>query len=258
MKRLSFSKGFWNISFLIVLLSLTNNIRMQAIIEEYPIIDGVIEPNEWLNGDKRTITMVDGTLMETIVIFNQTHIQLYFHIIDNDPTLYRQSESWDIFGVEFDNNNDQVPMGMSTSPDDALFVSYSKDGGQDFILQGMRYSAIEDIAVNGINDVTGKIGISDNGIFAEVSKPLNSGDEIGADISLNNGDEFYIMFAFWDNKEPYQQSTSHSNWILYRVPSTQSDQMGFFSNFLTELIIISAFVFIAVLVRFRSLTLKRN
>jgi hypothetical protein len=149
-------------------------------------------------------------------------------------------------------------MGMSTSPDDALFVSYSKDGGQDFILQGMRYSAIEDIAVNGINDVTGKIGISDNGIFAEVSKPLNSGDEIGADISLNNGDEFYIMFAFWDNKEPYQQSTSHSNWILYRVPSTQSDQMDFLSNFLTEIIITSTFVFIAVLVRFRSLTLKRN
>ncbi|MHA2279038.1 MAG: hypothetical protein ACXAC2_24930 [Candidatus Kariarchaeaceae archaeon] len=70
MKRLSFSNRLWNISFLIVLLSLTNNIRTQAIIEEYPIIDGVIEPNEWSNGDKRTITMVDGTLMETNVNFS--------------------------------------------------------------------------------------------------------------------------------------------------------------------------------------------
>ncbi|MHA1947620.1 MAG: hypothetical protein ACXAC6_17225 [Candidatus Hodarchaeales archaeon] len=258
MKRHALSKKFWNISLLIFILFLAFITKTQSIVVEYPLIDGIIEPNEWINGDKRTITMVDGTLMETTLLFNLTHLFLLLQITDNDPTLYEQSDSWDIFGVEFDNNHDQVPMGMSSSPDDALFVSYSKNGGQDFILQGMRYSAIEDTTVNGINDVIGKIGLLNKGIFAEVSKLLNSGDKNGADISLKSGDEFYAMFAFWDNKEPYQQSTSHSNWILYEVPGTQSDQASFVSKFLVELIIASSFVIIAVLVRFRPRTLKRN
>jgi hypothetical protein len=258
MKRSTLSKKFWNISLLFLILFLAFITKTQSIVVEYPLIDGIIEPNEWINGDKRTITMVDGTLMETTLKFNLTHLFLLLQITDNDPTLYEQSDSWDIFGVEFDNNQDQVPMGMSSSPDDALFVSYSKDGGQDFILQGMRYSAIEDTTVNGINDVIGKIGLLNNEIFAEVSKLLNSGDENGADISFQSGDEFYVMFAFWDNKEPYTQSTSHRNWILYEVPSTQSDQLSFFYKVLMELIIASTFVIIAVLVRFRSFTLKRN
>ncbi len=258
MKHRTSSKGFWIISLLIFILFLTHIVKTHSIVLEYPIIDGIVEPNEWINGDKRTLTMVDGTLMETNMIFNLTHLLLFLQIIDNDPTLFGQSDTWDIFGVEFDNNGDQVPMGMSTSPDDALFVSYSKDGGQDFILQGMRYSAIEDTTVNGTNDVIGEIGILNNDIYAEISKPLNSDDQNGADISLDSGDEFYVMFAIWDNKEPYQQSTSHSNWLLYKVPGTQSDQTNLFSNLLEELIVASMFVIIAVIVRFRPVTLKRN
>ncbi|MHA1977349.1 MAG: hypothetical protein ACW98F_07895 [Candidatus Hodarchaeales archaeon] len=240
--------------FFILSLVFSNLVSSQVIFFESPIIDGKIEQNEWINGDARIITMVDGTTMDISLMYNESHIHVLIQKSDNDPTLIDQSNTWDIFGIEFDNNKDQVPMGRLSSPDDALFISYSQFGGQDFFLQGMGNVAVEDQTHNGTNDVKGYIGLVNGGLVVEATKKLDSGDKSGSDISLQTGDEYYLMFAYWDNKEPYTQSTTHSDWETFRVPNRASGNSGLISDLydiVPEIIFIGFFILTATQIRFR-------
>ncbi len=237
--------------FVILFWLLSNNIEGNSTFNNSPIIDGKIGNNEWKNGDKRTIKMVDGTLIESYLSFNDTHLLILLQVTDDDPTLFGQSEFWDTFGIEFDINSDQVPMGLPSSPDDALFVSYSSNGGQDFFLQGMGNPAVEDITVGGSNDCAANIGLDGNKLIVEACKKLESGDNKGKDIAFQQGEEFYVMFAQWDNKDPHTQTTTHSDWIKYRVPQLNEqnlDELVF--QVIIEIVVILVFIFGAALIRF--------
>ena len=243
--------------FLLVLavkLPLIPLIGSEAAISNRPIIDGVIGDTEWNDGDKRVLSMYDGSQFETTLVFNDTHLFVLFQISDDDPTKFRQDALWDAVGVEFDNNGDQVPMGLYSSPDDAFFVSYSSEGGKDYLLQGMGNPAVEDVLVGGTNDVVGSMGIDGNMIIIEACKKLDSGDEQGADITLSAGTTFSIMFAYWDNIDIHSQSI-HSNWISFAVPSTSGDRdesTTLLNQIILELTFPISFVLIAVIVRFRT------
>ncbi|MHA2203263.1 MAG: hypothetical protein ACW991_06205, partial [Candidatus Hodarchaeales archaeon] len=219
-----------------------------------PRIDGEIGNGEWINGDKRTFSMTDGTMVESTVKFNDTHIFVLSQVTDDDPTLFSQKDSWDVFGIEFDVNGDQVPMGMLSSPDDALFISYSTNGGQDFLLQGMGNPAIEDTAIGATNDCVGKIGFEGNELIVEACKKLDSGDQMGADIALQRRMDFNVMFAYWDNKDPHTQTTAYSDWNKYHVPQeinqdTRSLPISqgleiYIFQIITEITIIIALIFV--------------
>lgn len=224
-------------------------------VSDHPIIDGRIEDTEWLDGDRRVLSMVDGTQFETTLAFNDTHLFVLFLITDDDPTIFGYDAFWDAIGVEFDNNGDQVPMGLYSSPDDALFVSYSEEEGVDYLLQGMGNPAIKDTEVGGSNDVEGNIGIDNNLIIIEACRKLDSGDTNGSDVSLKVGNKFWIMFAYWDNMDIHSQSTTHSNWISFTVTPTSGsyeDPSFHIVQFITELVITGSFVSLAVVIRFRT------
>ncbi|MFW9854854.1 MAG: hypothetical protein ACFFFG_07320 [Candidatus Thorarchaeota archaeon] len=206
---------------LVVHILLGSKILLKSLSSDVPVIDGIFTEEEWEGGDRRILQMADGTTIDVTIKFNLSHIFILIQVKDDDPRLFGESGGHDFFGVEFDNNGDKVPMGLSFSPDDALFVSYNQPGGQDFFLQGMGNPAVPDILENGTNDGTGNIGLSSNGdgLIMESSKPLDSNDSPGYDASLNPGDKFNLMFAYWDNHfGPLIQSTSHSDWTTYEVP----------------------------------------
>jgi hypothetical protein len=252
MKGFSFSsKSFQIIFIFLALFSIVNAFRnVDASEGEIPIIDGLITENEWSDGDKKTISMADGSVIDATLLFNETHVFVFLQIFDDDPTLFESDETWDVFGLEFDVNGDQVPMGMYSSPDDALFVSYGQNGGEDFILQGMGNSAREDTSVGGSNDVIGVVSINNSFLRVEACKKLDSGDKKGADISLHQGSQFYVMYAYWDNRDPHIQSTSHSNWISYTVPGSLDESNNILLQTIVEGVFIASFVFIAIVLRF--------
>ncbi|MFW9778328.1 MAG: hypothetical protein ACFFE8_05690 [Candidatus Heimdallarchaeota archaeon] len=206
---------------LIVYLLIGSKILLKSLSSEFPVIDGIITEEEWEGGDRRILQMADGTTIDVTIKFNLSHIFILIQVSDDDPKLFGESGGHDFFGVEFDNNGDKVPMGLSFSPDDALFVSYNQPGGEDFFLQGMGNPAVADILENGTNDGKGSIKLnpSGDGLIMEGTKPLDSNDSPGYDVSLHPGDRFNLMFAYWDNHfGPLIQSTSHSDWTTYEVP----------------------------------------
>jgi hypothetical protein len=229
-------------------------IGSEVATSNHPIMDGIIGDIEWIHGDRRVLSMHDGSQFETTLVFNDTHLFVLFQIADDDPTKFEQDVLWDAVGVEFDNNGDQVPMGLYSSPDDAFFVSYSSEGGKDFLLQGMGNPAVEDVSVDGTNDVEGSMGIDSSLIIIEACKKLDSGDEQGADITLSPGTKFSIMFAYWDNIDIHSQSI-HSNWISFTVPTTNGDRdenTTLLNQIILELTFLISFVLLAVIVRFRT------
>ncbi|MHA2101315.1 MAG: hypothetical protein ACW99A_21855 [Candidatus Kariarchaeaceae archaeon] len=54
--------------------------------------------------------------------------------------------------------------------------------------------------IDGTPDVEG-LSNDENGILIyEFRKPMKSNDTKGYDISLSDGDDYYVMLAIWDNK----------------------------------------------------------
>lgn len=241
-----------NLSLLILLIVFTPVSFFMAETDP-PIIDGVKGADEWNNGDRRIVPMADGSSIVATVLFNSSHIFILLEVADDDPTLFGSSISWDGFGIEFDINGDQVPMGTFNSPDDAILVSYRKKGAEDFFLQGMGNPSMADTTLNGTDDVIGEISIFQGTFVVEIVKELNTGDTIGNDIAFQSpGYQFQVLFAYWDNTISSDagivQTTSHSQWIDYELPGGIENKIF---QMLTDGIIIAGFILLSIIVRFR-------
>ena len=69
------------------------------------------------------------------------------------------------------------------------------------------FRVYEDENNNGVDDAEGASGSEGNKLIWEMKKPLDSGDKDGNDISLQSGDTYKIMIAFWDDKPPHSSAT---------------------------------------------------
>ncbi|OLS25243.1 MAG: hypothetical protein HeimC2_19190 [Candidatus Heimdallarchaeota archaeon LC_2] len=166
------------------------------------IMDGNITNGEWDESYSQTIRMSIGIDISLKTQYTET--DAYFLVtfsknspgdeINRDPS----TGSHDYFGIEFDNNNDGAIMGTEGSPDDMILIDYDRVGALD--MYSHSYHVFIDENNQGTNNVEGQSNDVDGFLIYEFRKSLNSTDSKGFDISLKEGDKYYIMPAIWDDE----------------------------------------------------------
>ena len=219
---------FRYLSLVLLLIIFTNSGRISAI----PSIDGDIKTNEWSDGFLYHIPMTNGAVLNLTIIYTESDIYMLIVMPHNSPgdkiQLLADNYTYhDYLGVEFDNNKDDAIMGTYASPDDTIIVDYEVEGGTDMYMHSFR--AFTDEESHGTNDVTGNSGSFDGNLVFEIKKPLITNDANGHDISLEKGDKFLIMFAFWDDALAHAATTyinqriGNNQFIEFRVGYVSSD-----------------------------------
>ncbi len=169
-----------------------------------PTLDGKVQPGEWEGSETIDILLTNGVTMQLSIIYTQERAYFLAEIPHNGPgdvIKLDPSQPHDYFGIEFDRNGDNSIHGSLASPDDMILVNYFEPKAVDFYTH--TFKVYEDTENNGVDDVEGTIGASNGTIIAEFSKPLDSGDTNGYDISLKEGDTYQVMVAFWDDQPPH-------------------------------------------------------
>ncbi len=171
--------------------------------ETLPIIDGAVD-SAWDAGFEYKVSMTNGAILNLTILYTSSDI--YFLVVlphnsADDEIIQDTTIKHDYFGIEFDRNGDNVIMGVESSPDDMMIIDYDKPGLIDMYMHS--YKAFEDIDNQGVDNGEGQSGTNDGNLIYEFRKPLNSGDINGYDIELKDGDQFQIMLAFWDDKNPH-------------------------------------------------------
>lgn len=204
-----------------------------------PTIDGKVSTNEWSSAYLKNIELTNGQTLKLYTIYTSTDV--YFlaelqHSGSSDQIVLNPTDSngkpipHDYFGIEFDNNNDEVIMGTAASPDDMMIVNYDQPGGEDMF--SYSYKAYSDVSNGGVNNVIGAASTKNGMIYWEMMKPLDSGDVFGHDIALHTGDTYKIMVAFWDNKLPHSAANDvnvregNSQFITMTVGTPVSPLLG--------------------------------
>ena len=169
-----------------------------------PTLDGKLDQGEWDGSESLNILLTNGVTMTLSTIY--TAQAAYFlaiipHNGPNDEIQLDPSVPHDYFGIEFDRNGDNAIHGSVESPDDMVLVNYFENKAVDFYTHS--FKVYEDTENGGRDDVKGTIGQENGSIIVEFSKPLNSGDEKGYDISLKPNQKYQVMVAFWDNQPPH-------------------------------------------------------
>jgi hypothetical protein len=184
-----------------------------------PVLDGIISPDEWSDAfEDKDIEMNNGETLNLKTIYTSTDIYFLASMDHNGPDdeiIFDVSERHDYFGIEFDLNGDEAIMATPWSPDDMFLVDYMVAGAVDMYAQD--YNVENDTSNGGTNDVEGSSGSENGRIIWEVRKPLKSGDSIGYDLSLEAGDDYKIMLAFWDDRYPH----SAAEFVNKRVGNSQ-------------------------------------
>ncbi len=166
-----------------------------------PVIDGDITDPVWSTADSYQVPMQNQITVDFRIFVDK--VNMYFlaiipHDGPNDVISLDTTQPHDYFGLEFDNNGDNVIHGTESSPDDMVLVNYFQEGAQDFLTQ--RFQVINDTEFGGREDSVGVASTDGSNLIFEFSKPLDSGDSLGADVSLSPNDSISIMLAFWDDR----------------------------------------------------------
>lgn len=217
---------YFSLVFLLIIFTFSGRITAN------PSIDGEVKADEWSNGFQYHIPMTNGVVLNLTVIY--TDIDIYMLIVmphnsagDKIQLLSDNYTYHDYFGIEFDNNKDDAIMGKLDSPDDTIIIDYIDEGGIDMYMHS--YKAFTDVGNGGSDDVSGRSGSSDGNLIFEIKRPLVTNDEKGYDISLNKGDKYLIMLAFWDDALPHSATTyineriGNKQFIELRVGSGLND-----------------------------------
>ncbi|MCY3412396.1 MAG: hypothetical protein INQ03_12235 [Candidatus Heimdallarchaeota archaeon] len=194
--------------FILLIILVLSSIQIPLMVTAaLPDIDGKLDPI-WDEAKQYDIEMTNGQILDLRIIYTETDI--YFlaildHSSSEDEIIRNTEGRHDYFGIEFDLNNDGVIMGTPDSPDDMIIIDYERPGLSD--MYSHSYTAYDDNSTGGENNGDGASGELNGKLIWEFRKPLNSGDTAGYDISLQEGDEYYIMLAFWDDKYPHNSAT---------------------------------------------------
>ncbi len=170
--------------------------------EGFPTLDGIISDDEWDSSFDKTIRMNNGIDISLKAIYTESDV--YYLVtfphnspgdeIERDPAAGKH----DYFGIEFDNNQDGTIMGTIDSPDDMVLIDYDVPGAIDMFSHS--FQVFKDVNNDGKNNVEGKSNDIDGILIYEFRKSLSTVDLNGYDISLQEGDTYFIMPAIWDNK----------------------------------------------------------
>lgn len=211
-----------------------------------PIIDGNISPGEWNGAYNLKLEMSDGEMMSLAFILSPYQIFILASLEHNGPgdviTLHPENyetDRHDYFGIEFDNNDDGVPMGTNENPDDLIMVDYLVEGARDMFSHS--FTVFDDVESGGSNNVEGHSSQMNGIIFWEVSKKLNSEDDAGHDLKISRNNTFHIMVAFWNDQKVHSsaaeinKSPSPDIFIPIRIDDIKYD-------LISEIITISVFV----------------
>ncbi|MHA2099437.1 MAG: hypothetical protein ACW99A_12230 [Candidatus Kariarchaeaceae archaeon] len=171
-----------------------------------PVPDGIISNGEWDGAETHKIRMNNGIDINFKIIYSETdvyYLATFPHkspgdVINRNPTDGTTNLQHDYFGIEFDLNNDGLIMGTSGNPDDMVLIDYDQPGAVDMFSHS--YKVFKDENYEGESNVEGASNDVDGVLIYEFRKSLNSTDSQGYDISLADGDKYYIMFALWDDK----------------------------------------------------------
>lgn len=196
-----------------MILAIFNPLHVEAA-SGTPNIDGIIDSDEWVNGESRKVRMTFGRNIILTTLFTET--DMYFlaeiphdsadDVINRNPKDGDRNIKHDYFGIEFDLNQDDAIMGTPRSPDDMYLIDYSVPDGVDMFSHSNL--VFEDELYDGKNNGAGKSGQSNGYLIYEIRKPLSSLDSKGYDVSLKLRDKFYIMLAFWDDRNIHSAAGS--------------------------------------------------
>lgn len=170
-------------------------------------MDGIISNDEWNGSHDKTVRMTNGIDISVKAIY--TELDVYYlitfphnspgDVIQRNPNDGDSIIDHDYFGIEFDNNNDGAIMGTSDNPDDLIIVDYDIPGAIDMFSSSFR--VYRDVNFDAENNVEGASNDENGILIYEIKKSLDSQDINGHDVSLSEGDSYYVMFAIWDDKK---------------------------------------------------------
>lgn len=205
----------------------TSNVASQASTSvPYPKIDGFWSPGEWPASIIHTYTFNNQLQVQFGYRINSTDIMMTARYQDFTPSFYGGkcyskifANCSDGFAVGFDNNGDHQNMGTKASPDDTIFVGIQGNYSIDAYMQGITNKIVYDTEVGGVNNTFGRYSYNTTTHFFtyEMTKKLNSGDTLGHDIALKQGDVIDVMLAYWDNLPPRTEITGYSPWIKVTI-----------------------------------------
>ncbi len=230
-----------------------------ATIYPYPKIDGFWSPGEWPSSIIQTYDFNNLKPVQFGYRINATDIFMTMRYKDTTPSFYGKSCKSPIYtvcsdgiAVDFDINGDQSYMGSKSSPDDAIFVGIEGNYSIDAYMQGIGNPIVYDTQVGGVNNTFGRFSYNttDQYYTYEMVKALKSGDTLGHDIELNQGDSIYIMLAYWNNLPPRTEISGYSPWIKITITdplNTPNDSFNaflpiFIAGFAAMTLIVSIFV----------------
>ena len=175
--------------------------------EGLPKMDGIISDGEWDGSHDKTVRMTNGIDISVKAIYTDTDVYYLItfphnspgDIIQRNPTDGINIINHDYFGLEFDNNNDGAIMGTSDNPDDLILIDYDMPGAIDMFSHS--FHVYRDVNFDGENNADGASNDENGMLIYEFRKSLNPQDINGYDVSLKEGDSYYVMFAIWDDKK---------------------------------------------------------
>lgn len=170
-------------------------------------MDGTISDGEWEGSNEKIVRMTNGIDITVKAIYTEMDIYYLITFPHNSPGDVIQREpndgdsiiNHDYFGIEFDNNNDGAIMGTPNSPDDLIIIDYDVSGANDMFSHS--FHVFRDVNFEGKNNVEGASNDENGILIYEIRKSLDSQDTNGYDVSLTEGDSYYVMFAIWDDKK---------------------------------------------------------
>ncbi|MHA1816857.1 MAG: hypothetical protein ACTSX1_12680 [Candidatus Heimdallarchaeaceae archaeon] len=181
-----------------------------------PIIDGNLTSfkGEWENATVYNTEFGVGSKALTIrVLANETHLFMGISYVSSifipvnetipiDEEFNNETHSW--YGIVFDRNYDGIA-GSELTPDDAIMINYRVAGTKDAFINGTELNSIVmDVDVTGIENSFANVSeyeddFHNHVITIEVSKELESNDEIGNDIDLHASESIFFAVIVAEN-----------------------------------------------------------
>ncbi len=225
----------------------TETVVIPIIANNTPTFDGNSSSFglEWVNASKTTVNVGGdaGFNGDLFVQINGTHVFImlnfsrpsFIPVNDTIPTnssLSYNNATHDWFAFEFDNDLTRTEFGTKDSPHDLIVIDrynssvvdafvYMNDTGENAV------PIVEnDTYVGGFNNTGGvRANFSDAGdniVVLELFKELNSGDENGYDININDSILLSFRILAWQNASVEFNATTvlKSDWLNYRLNQT--------------------------------------
>ena len=157
----------------------------EAFATEAPVMDGVINDDEWKDAATVTFSIPEGDA--TIYVMNDRR-NLYFAAKVSDNTLDEiVNVALDIFTIDFDVRHDGE---LFTIGEDTISIGARNRYGDGFVGPGL------DILDDSITNVDGLVGRQGNYNHFEIVHDFNSGD--ANDLAAEIGDTIGVRFLLFD------------------------------------------------------------